>query len=305
MTAESQGGMIGNDLVVISGFAGRWDKCTAKVYAYNTMSSDATTTWQEMDNFPIADGLTHGASVIVRDILYICGGYVGGHPGRETSKCFAYNHSSPIGMQWRGIPDLPQGRAGGALFFDSSKTSLLYATGATRPNPNDKMETVDHTDAWELSLLAEEFSWIDRTDLPYHGNHVSHATVTYGGIERHYIIGGQVAENEKTGNLDDVYEWDAIHENWIQRSSLPFPRGHASSSTVSYGCGIILAGGAVNGGKQTKDIIYYGTDTDKWTSIGVLPFSIRTPVCAISGDYLYCQTGKLNRIFSYRRILAY
>jgi hypothetical protein len=38
-------------------------------------------------------------------------------------------------------------------------------------------------------------------------NHVGGATVTYGGVQRHYIVGGQDGLNENGGNKDSVYEY--------------------------------------------------------------------------------------------------
>lgn len=79
---------------------------------------------------------------------------------------------------------------------------------------------------------------------------------------------------------------------------MPMARGHASSSTLAYGCGFIIIGGALNGGVMTADISYYDIDTDTWTKIGDLPKEKNTPVCVIypdwngGDDWLHCESPK-------------
>lgn len=60
------------------------------------------------------------------------------------------------------------------------------------------------------------------------------------------FLAGQVGENEHTGNVNDNYEWDASKEMWIRKQSMPFTRGHASSSTNAVSCGLLIAGGSTN-----------------------------------------------------------
>jgi hypothetical protein len=74
--AEAQGGIIGDDLVIISGFTMGYKQATNKVYALNLR--DPLAPWRPMDNLPVSPGITHGAYVVVGFKLYMCGGYVGG-----------------------------------------------------------------------------------------------------------------------------------------------------------------------------------------------------------------------------------
>jgi len=83
-TAESQGAMIGNDFIVISGFhasGGGYGAATAQNYALDTSNSNAK--WRRMDDLPVKEGITHGAFVVIGKKFYMCGGYLGGHPGYE------------------------------------------------------------------------------------------------------------------------------------------------------------------------------------------------------------------------------
>lgn len=74
-------------------------------------------------------------------------------------------------------------------------------------------------------------------------------------------------------------------------------RGHASSSTIPYGCGFLIMAGSTNSGK-TNSIHYYNIETDVWYDIGNLPAKKNTPVCVIypdangGDDWLLCESPK-------------
>jgi hypothetical protein len=108
----------------------------------------------------------------------------------------------------------------------------------------------------------------------------------------HYQLFFEVSENEVTGNLGHHYEFIPSTETWIQRASMPIPRGHAASSTRAIGCGYIIAGGTINnpviGSTQrirTSDVSYYDIYSDVWTmSIGTLPAIGATPIVDIHNN---------------------
>jgi hypothetical protein len=125
---------------------------------------------------------------------------------------------------------------------------------------------------------------------------------------------GQIGQNESQANLDSVYEYDLSNDMWMRRMSMPFGRGHTGTSSIPFGCGFIVAGGAVNSLTRTKlttnDISYYSTYTDTWVSIGTLPKAVKTPVCGIVKNplpslskYLYCTTGYSSQ--TYRREIKF
>jgi hypothetical protein len=104
-----------NELLLVSGFWDGWVKCTPKVFALDTTKSKTEWQWLSMDDLPMDDvpkpngteyksktGISQAAFVIVKDVFYMCGGYVGGNPGQETTSCFKYNHSITPGNgdQW-------------------------------------------------------------------------------------------------------------------------------------------------------------------------------------------------------------
>lgn len=297
--------IIGNDLVIFSGFTKNYfGPLSSKVFALDLTSNVIAGTWREMDSMPIVDnnsGVTHGGFVVIDTIVIICGGYVGIYPGPATSTCFYYNHQAEKGAQWGTLPSLPLSRSGGGLFYDELLRTLYYTTGAARPDETNYTIIIDHADTWALNLGNTAAGWISMRDTPYIGNHIGFTTVKYRGIERHYIMGGQIGDDEINSNLNYLYEYLPKLNQWIPKAKLPIGRGHFASSVIPWNnCGFSIAGGSTNLGK-TSEITYYDITTDTWTKIGDLPQKIDTPACVIAGEYYYCQTGNINGKFSWRR----
>jgi N-acetylneuraminic acid mutarotase len=273
---------------------------TTKVYAYNVRDPNAK--WQMMDDVPVL-GFHHAAYAVDGLVMYICGAYVGGIDNITDSPiCLKYSHTAPAGQQWTRLPDMPGHRGGGGMNLIFETNSLLYATGATRTG----WATTDYNTTFELSLDNLSAGWSVRSAIPYKANHVSHVTAYYQGQPHYFVGGGQIKQEEADGNQHDLVEWIPTTATWKRRANMTFSRGHSSASTIAYGCGFLMIGGAINGGNQTTDISYYGIDTDSWISIGDLPDKINTPVCDIvrnltDSDWVYCQTGWYWGEFSWRR----
>jgi N-acetylneuraminic acid mutarotase len=302
--SEAQGGLLGNDFVVFSGFVGTSWTATRKVFALDT--SDLNSTWREMDDVPVVEGITHTGHVVVNFTkFYMCGGYVGSytpHP-KPTDVCYLYEHTSARSMQWTQLPSLPEKRAGGGMVYDESRNSLIFSGGANFMNPNDRTTIYDNMNTWELQLDSLAAGWTAKTNIPYAANHIGYASVNYQCKQQHYFLGGQKGDDEKNGNVADMYEYMSSSDTWAARPSMLFPRSHFSSSTIadSRGCGLFKMGGAVNGGNKTSEIHYYSIQNSNWTKIGNLKAALNTPVCVITpSNYLYCQGGNVNYKHSWR-----
>jgi N-acetylneuraminic acid mutarotase len=204
-----------------------------------------------------------------------------------------YDHSQPpgVGKQWSLFAKLPDGRAGGAMVYDSTLNALIFSGGAKRPIAQ-KRTAVDYSSTWLYSLSNPSAGWVARAPMPFHANHMSFVTaIDAGGKERHYFTGGQKREDEPNGNNVEHFEYDALNDRWFVRKNMTIPRGHAASSTRAIGCGFIMVAGCTNGGQKIADISYYDIPTDSWTSLGNLTAPVNTPVCDISSGVLYCDTG--------------
>jgi N-acetylneuraminic acid mutarotase len=295
--AESMGGVIGDDFCVFSGFSGTWTQVTKSVYCYDTKNPIAK--WQKRDDVPVP-GFTHAAFAIDGMIVYICGAYVGGTPGPDSKICLKYNHAAASGLQFTFLPEMPDGRGGGGLNHIKETNSLVYSIGATR-----RGNTVDQVTTWEMDLDDLNAGWTQRADCLYKGNHVSHVTAYYKGKPHYFWAGGQLEQQESSGNVDDLVEWDQATKTWIRRADMTLARGHASSSTIEYGCGFLMMGGAINTGTKTTDISFFNIETGQWTKVGDLKNKINTPVCDIvrnlnGSDWIYCQTGSVSGKYNYK-----
>jgi len=79
---ESQGGMLGHDFMVMSGFVKDWVHVTKEVYKLDTTDPDAE--WVRQDDILYPDGVSHTGFAIVGQKFYVCGGYLGPTPGPNT-----------------------------------------------------------------------------------------------------------------------------------------------------------------------------------------------------------------------------
>lgn len=306
---EAQGLLVGNDMVILSGFTQNLTITTNHTYARNVLEINSP--WRRMDDLPMPVGITHAATLAIGMKVYFCGGYKGGHPGPHVSNCFVYDHSVPPGKQeqWSYFTALPDGgSAGGGMIYDSARNSLFYAGGGQRLVLGSA-HPVDVRNTWKFQLNDPTSGWVASTPFPYMANHLSYVTHTDGyGRERHYFLGGQVGEVECCANFGFNFEFIASNETWARRSSMPIPRGHASSSTRAIGCGFVIAGGSINSENsfknRTDDISYYDIPTNTWTTgIGLLPERLATPVVDIHRNgYMYFMAGLPNN--GQRRISA-
>jgi N-acetylneuraminic acid mutarotase len=299
--------MVGDDLVVFGGFYDSFSATYNRTYARTVTNTNSN--WRRMEDFPRKIGITHTPTVVVGTKVYLCGGYEGDSPGPHVPYCYIYDHSKRPGTgQWSKIRNLLKFGTGGAgMIYDSPTNALYYVGGAQRPRPG-VLIAVDTNNVYKYSLNDTADVWKKSTPIPYFGNHVTYVTAKDGnGKDRHYILGGQIKEEERLGNLADVYEFIPQSETWIRRESMPFGRSHATASTRAIGCGFIVAGGAINtnsstGPKmQTADVSYYDIPTNKWTSIGTLRSAMVTPVVSIDRTgYLHFVDTRTTRAFRRR-----
>jgi hypothetical protein len=277
---------VGNDLVIFSGFVKGLTNVVNQTYAKDVTISGSP--WRRMEDVPIPIGITHTPTVRIGKKVVMCGGYLGGVPGPHVANCFIYDHNVAPGMdQWTKLPLLPDGGSAGAgMIYDSETRTIFYVSGSKRPKVGDRF-SVDVNTVWKYTFAPGEKKWVASTPIPFKSNHMSSVTHldTVTNKERHFFLGGQIGENEHTGNLPDMYELIVSSETWVRRASMPMGRGHAMASTRSIGCGFIIASGSVNTvtaiKNRTADISYYDIPTNRWTSIGNLVYGMVTPIIDI------------------------
>jgi hypothetical protein len=308
-------------LIITGGFL-NFTTVSRATYVLHVRTHDITNiTWRQVDDYPLSFGVTHAAEAMYNAKMFICGGF-NGYPGPAQSDCFVYYNIRSPNRQYQRLPYLPEPRAGGGMVYDRVHDALIFV-GGTRRNVSKSTEIMDTPDTFILRLNDTQRGWLrNAKPKPYTGNHISFVTVydtcsSNVGIQRHYFFGGQVGQNESNANINLVYEYNVSNDEWIQRSSMPFGRGHTGTSTMSYGCGFLVAGGAINNVNSKKrittdDVSYYSSYNDTWVSIGTLPKPMKTPVCSIvrvrsippfDKDYVFCTTGYSSK--TYRREITW
>ena len=289
---EAQAERFGDDFVVFGGFSADFKDVTNQTFARDL--SVPNRPWRRMDDMPVLTGITHAATTVIGTKMYMCGGYLGPQPGPHTGTCYIYDHSKVPGTgQWSNFATLPNnGSGGGGMIYDAASNALFYSGGAQRPKLGSTL-TFDQNETWKFNFDNPTIGWIESTPIPYLANHQSHVTVYYQDRARHFFVGGQMGENEKQGNVADIFEFVASNETWIRRTSMPYGRGHTTVSTRAYGCGFLMAGGSINSPienkmNRTSDIIFYSIPSDSWTSIGDLPVKGATPKLFVDdNEFLY------------------
>ena len=276
---EAQSEIVGDDMVSTGGFSGNFASVTKQMYARNLLVANSP--WRRMDDMPAAIAITHAATVVIGLKMYMCGGYEGPLEGPHVAHCFVYDHSKAPGTgQWSTFQSLPNtGSAGGGIIYDKVKNALFYSGGAQRSTVDGNMVTIDQDNTWKYSFDDPSSGWVAATPIPYKANHQSYVTVQYQGVDRHYFAGGQLDGREIGGNVADVFEFIPSSETWVRRASMPYGRGHTATSTRAYGCGFLIAGGAINGKgyARTNQIHFYHIPSDSWTYIASLPVKKATP----------------------------
>ena len=224
--------------------------------------------------------------------------YFSSDPGQAMKDCLIFDLNAPSGRQWSALTSLPEPRGAGGLVYSSSENKLIFAAGAIRPFVG-KANADDQNDAWSYDLgQGSNGSWVRLVDFPYLGNHLGFTRANdQNGLEHLFFLNGQEGQDQGDGNIKLVYEYSFRTSSWIQRKSSTLSRGHASSSTLAYGCGFLVIAGVTNETGQTGDISYYDIPTDTWTSIGNLGDTPNTPVCVVykdqaNADWIHCESPR-------------
>jgi len=135
--SEAQGAMIGSAFCIVSGFWNGINKATPEIHCIDTLNlianwvqQDSLTADQSLVGNDLSLGVTHGGFVVVGSKFYMCGGYIGGHPGLAIKDCFVYDHAMPSGQQITAFTSLPEDRAGGGMLYDEANNILIFSAGA-------------------------------------------------------------------------------------------------------------------------------------------------------------------------------
>lgn len=242
--------VIGDTLFIFGGFWTADPKATARVDALDLMTGN----WSRRNDMPVA--ITHANAVVVRDTVWIVGGFEGDHPGPTTARVWRWDRHRD---RWSEGPPLPAPRGGGALV---AAGDTLHYFGGWLPDRNS-----DSPDHWALTI--GDSAWQSRAPLPEPRGHLSGASL--GG--KVYAIGGNEGHDPAPVDVRRVDRYDPATDTWSPVTPLPFSASHTEPSTIVYEGRIIVAGGrSLSDGKSNNDaMLSFDPTTERWSHIGSLP----------------------------------
>jgi hypothetical protein len=145
--------------------------------------------------------------------------------------------------------------------------------------------------------------WIlRRMDLQKrHSNHSGKVKDHYKGVERHFMLVGQMLR----------IELHVTTHTWTRCKSMLFARGHIIESSIPWNnCGFMIVSGSINNGPtvggftrtRTKDVSYCESGSDAWTSIGEITSTIPTPLCVIHRGYFNAVLKVVDYLFAVKSL---
>ncbi|CAN8069515.1 unnamed protein product [Agarophyton chilense] len=248
---ESAGGLLrandGHELLLIAG--GYHDisalTTTKRAYVLDVTNGRLNASWQRVADMP--QHLTHCAQALVRDRMYVCGGFEGSAPGRSVAACWMFSLALD---KWTALPALPVAVGGGGLLYLEKRDALLFASGMARAQ--GEWHGSDSTASYELSLRdGATAKWRPRAEVPNARNHLGAVSVA----GRHFVLGGQHGANEESGNQRDVQQYDVARDAWVKRSALPLPLGHIVASTVPLTNGFVVVAGVTQHRRAVRSVL--------------------------------------------------
>ncbi len=262
--------VIGDTLFVFGGFWTADPKATNRVDALDLN----TGTWSRRNDMPVA--VTHANAVVVRDTVWMVGGFEGDHPGPTTARTWRWD---PRADRWSEGPPLPAPRGGGALV---ALGDTLHYFGGWLPDRN-----TDSPNHW--ALVIGDAAWQSRAPLPAPRGHLS--TVALGG--KLYAIGGNEGHDPAPIDVPRVDRYDPDTDTWDSVASLPFSLSHAEPSTLVHRGRIVVAGGRSlsDGETNNDDIVSFDPVAGVWSHLGHLPARLLGGLVVARNDSLIVGFG--------------
>ena len=254
-------------------------KINPNVSVYDPISD----TWEKIGETSVSTGnaVTHNATVVVDDNIWLIGGRIGSSPGRVSNTVWIFNITT---RQWKQGPQLPRPFAGGGAGLVNNK---IYLFGGL-----DEHAECDVNHHFVLDLNKPTLGWLDISSdaaMPTARNHFS-SVVLNGKI---YAMGGQHGHDrcdiKKSGDLALVHRFDPETLRWQRMADMPTPQSHAESGTFAYNQNIFMVGGKTNG----NNVVMYDPDIDFWSEITELRLEQRrlAPVARIINESIFVFGG--------------
>ncbi|HEY8062696.1 MAG TPA: hypothetical protein VID74_07855 [Gemmatimonadales bacterium] len=272
---EAGRAIVRGSLYVIGGWYADGPKATPRVDALDL----ATGTWTRKRDMPAL--LTHANPVVVRDTIWLAGGFEGDHPGTATARVWRYVPATDV---WLPGPPLPAPRGGGSL---AVLGDTLHFLGGWLPD-----RTTDSPDHW--TLVIGDSTWRPAAPLPVPRGHF--IAIPFAG--RIYAIGGVLSHDPTPADIGDVHRYDPATNRWDTLASAPFAVSHVENSTFVLDGKLIVVGGRSRpeGREDLDDLLAFDPGTEQWSHLGRLPLPVIGPVGFMFGDILVVGLGATDGI---------
>ncbi|ULH17590.1 NPCBM/NEW2 domain-containing protein (plasmid) [Deinococcus sp. KNUC1210] len=274
--SEAQGAAVNGVLYVFGGFNKNLHT-TARSQAYDA----ANNRWTSVHDMP--EQITHGAVAVDGTAIYIAGGFIGTHPGPQTSHVWKYDTLTDT---WSAAPPLPAARGAGAMVRLGRE--LHFFGGTERDLNNLDLYKRDAPEHWVLKLDGGT-TWTTAAPMPNARNHMAGAVLN-GLI---YAIGGQHLGDEQAGEQADVQSYDPATNIWTTRASMPRPVGHINSSTLVWNGRIVVIAGVTLKSLEIANVIEYDPASNAWTELTPIPAARQSPIADLIGSQVVVTTGSL------------
>ncbi len=200
--------------------------------------------------------------------------------------------SSPVQGAWLHGAPAPSARSEVAAGVVDEKIYLVG--GLEEPSPSAVLSV-------GVSRTVEEYdpilkAWTTKAALPQALHHTAAAS-----IDRYlYAIGGFTRSGPSLWHpVATVYRYDPATDSWIERRSMPTPRGALAVAVLDRH---ILAIGGFDGARNTAAVERYDPETDTWTVTASRPTPRDHLTAATVGGDACAVGGLINR--DYARNLA-
>jgi N-acetylneuraminic acid mutarotase/regulation of enolase protein 1 (concanavalin A-like superfamily) len=279
---ESQSFTYNGDLYVFGGYTDRTLDVTTECDVY----IPSTNTWIFLTQMPAA--ITHGATTVVGNTVYIAGGNIGAFttPSKspETAGVLTYNLDTNT---WGSIAAMPSPAAAGGLV---SINNVLYFYGGVNQGV-----TTDLSNTWAFDLNNPSAGWVAKAAMPDARNHMGFVEINNIA----YAIGGQHLYQAVTGNDAEVDAYDPATNTWTTMAPLPMPWSAIEDTTLVINNKIVILGGQTNGGFDgiyLNNIEQYDPTTNLWTSAGTLPEANEGEAAAYINGELIVADGTVDNL---------
>ena len=267
-----------------------WEGGAKKWYDKVFVLTVGESQWREVGRLPRP--LAYGASLTTRDGIACLGG---SDDERHYSECFLMKYEGGK-LAFSPLPSLPHScaNASGAAVGDT-----LYLAGGTEgPDSQSALRSF-----WSLDLNRLDEGWKPLESVPGPGRILATMGVQSGAV---YLFGGAALQAHSMGpptrrSLRDAYKYTP-GGHWVRIANLPHPVVAAPSPAPSMGPAHLLLLGGDDGSQASlspldhrgfsREALAYHTVTDKWSSLGELPFALVTTSAVPWNKYVVVPGGE-------------